>query len=125
MKESKYPRLSLRLSPELAAACKAAGPDRIREALAVLLSDKPLSDKPALSDKPKAAQPIVRQTEPDLVGQLSDKAPLSDKEAPAVVGQSTGAKPVPKWAAQVDKLAEAKRARDRERAAKEQAGRTV
>lgn len=128
MKESKYPRLSIRLSPELAAACKAAGPDRVREALAVLLSDKPLSDKPTLSDKPKERELIVRQDPPEIVRQ-SPEAPqivgqLSDKP-----GEVVGQKPVPPWRAKLDeqrdKLARAKAEKDAERAARERAGRMV
>ena len=98
----KYPRLSIRVSQELKDACDNAGPEAIRSALSVLLSDKTnvvRQDAPKVSDKERAA----------VVGQLSDNGKLSDK--------------VPAWKAKLDqdreRLASVKAAKDKLRAAAE------
>ena len=72
MKQPKYPRLSIRVSAELAQACKEAGAERVREALAILLSDKAPATVPIVR---QTGGDVVRQTtaDPPVVGQLSDK----------------------------------------------------
>ena len=67
----KYPRITIRVTDELRTACLAAGPERVRQALSILLSDK--------------GQEVVRQPE-QIVGQLSDKEPVSVP----IVGQNAG-----------------------------------
>lgn len=101
MEQTKYPRISLRVSPELKAACEQAGPDAIRAALAVLLSDKApaIVGQDALSDNEPAE--VVRQAK-----KLSDKGPT-----------------VPPWRAKLDadreRLAAEKAAKDAERRERE------
>ena len=115
----KYPRISLRVSDELKAACEQAGPDAVRAALSVLLSDKPtdqpLSDKllsdndPKLSDKPKVKR-VSDKVKARVVRQLSDK-PTEDPGG------------VPAWLAKLnadrDRIAQEKERKDAERRAAE------
>ena len=104
----KYPRLSIRVSQELKDACDKAGPEAIRSALSVLLSDN---------------TNVVRQDTP----KVSDKLPLSDKEPAKVVGQLSDnvklSDKVPSWKAKLDqdreRLASVKAAKDKLRAAAE------
>ena len=121
-KERKYPTYQLRCNTTLYDKLREAGPEAVRLVLQRAFCTTKEQELVIQSGD------IVLQKEaegPEVVLQKTEAAPVVIQDPPPVVLQTTGAKPVPKWAAQVDKLAEAKRARDRERAAKEQAGRTV
>ena len=129
---SNYPRLSIRVSHELKEACDKAGPDKVRAALSVLLSDNcqtipsevvrqtrqtppvspTLSDKTGdngLSDKETGLHTVDKG---HFVGQLSDK--LGEREG--AVDSPTIGQPLPAWKAklaeQIDKAKALKAARE-------------
>lgn len=70
-----FPRISLRVSHELKAACDKAGPERMRQALSVLLSDNAMSDKPVSDTPARVRQPKVKPLSDNSVSDngMSDK----------------------------------------------------